>query len=82
MQRKDNTYHQLPDEAHNATPDPLPEGFAFADHQPPPDPDFKKSGGRFRKGHDPRRHKFTLEECSRGFWTAIAIWGVGIGRKL
>lgn len=27
--------------------------------------------GRFRKGHDPRRHKFTTEECQRGFWAAI-----------
>jgi hypothetical protein len=27
--------------------------------------------GHFRKGHDPRRHKFTREECSRGFWAAV-----------
>jgi len=29
------------------------------------------NNGRFRKGHDPRRHKFTTEECRRGFWAAI-----------
>lgn len=27
--------------------------------------------GRFKKGADPRRHKFTTEECQRGFWAAI-----------
>ena len=27
--------------------------------------------GRFRKGADPRRHRFTREECSAGFWAAI-----------
>jgi hypothetical protein len=27
--------------------------------------------GRFQKGYDPRRHKFTKEECSDGFWAAI-----------
>jgi hypothetical protein len=27
--------------------------------------------GRFRKGPDPRRHKFTRDECSDGFWAAI-----------
>lgn len=26
----------------------------------------RKSKGRFRKGHDPRRHAFTSEERSRG----------------
>jgi len=30
--------------------------------------------GRFRKGHDPRRHKFTREECSAGFWAGIASY--------
>jgi hypothetical protein len=38
--------------------------------------------GHFQKGHDPRRHKFTPEECSRGFYTAIAVWGISIGMKL
>lgn len=38
--------------------------------------------GSFRKGPDPRRHKFTPEECSAGFWTAIAVLGVSIGTKL
>jgi len=27
--------------------------------------------GRFTKGHDPRRHKFTLAECQAGFQAAI-----------
>lgn len=27
--------------------------------------------GRFKKGYDARRHKFTREECSDGFWAAI-----------
>jgi hypothetical protein len=27
--------------------------------------------GRFKKGYDPRRHKFTRDECSDGFWAAI-----------
>jgi len=27
--------------------------------------------GRFQKGFDPRRHKFTPEECSDGFWAAV-----------
>jgi len=27
--------------------------------------------GRFRRGHDPRRHRFTKAECQAGFWAAI-----------
>jgi hypothetical protein len=27
--------------------------------------------GRFQKGYDPRRHKFTRDECSDGFWAAV-----------
>jgi hypothetical protein len=27
--------------------------------------------GRFRKGFDARRHRFTKDECSKGFWHAI-----------
>jgi hypothetical protein len=27
--------------------------------------------GQFKKGADPRRHKFTTEECQAGFWKAI-----------
>ena len=30
-----------------------------------------KNCGRFRKGFDPRRHKFTQAECQAGFWAAI-----------
>jgi hypothetical protein len=26
--------------------------------------------GRFKKGYDSRRHIFTTEECSAGFWAA------------
>ena len=28
--------------------------------------------GHFRRGHDPRRHLFTQDECQRGFWAAIS----------
>jgi hypothetical protein len=42
----------------------------------------KANAGSFKPGPDTRRHKFTREECSRGFWTAIAVWGVTIGQKL
>ena len=43
----------------------------------------KKVRGRpFVKGNDERRHLLTEAERSRGFWTAIAVWGVGIGDKL
>jgi hypothetical protein len=27
--------------------------------------------GQFRRGPDPRRHRFTRAECQRGFWTAL-----------
>ena len=27
--------------------------------------------GRFKPGPDPRRHKFTRDECFEGFWAAI-----------
>jgi hypothetical protein len=27
--------------------------------------------GRFKPGPDPRRHKFTRDECSTGFWNAV-----------
>ena len=27
--------------------------------------------GRFQKGADPRRHKFTRDECVTGFWKAL-----------
>jgi hypothetical protein len=27
--------------------------------------------GRFKKGPDPRRHVFTKDECSDGFWAAV-----------
>ena len=42
----------------------------------------KPNHGSFRKGYDKRRHVFTPEECSRGFWTALAVWGVSMGEKL
>jgi hypothetical protein len=31
----------------------------------------KANPGWFKKGDDPRRHKFTPAECSEGFWAAI-----------
>jgi hypothetical protein len=51
----------------------------------PTTPERKKrtaNRGSFKPGPDPRRHKFTREECSAGFWTAIAVLGVSIGAKL
>ena len=67
-------YHELPDEAHTPTGSALPADFSFNDSTPPPDPDFKESGGRFVKGFDPRRHAFTAEECSAGFWAGLASY--------
>lgn len=67
-------YHELPAEAYNASAEPLPADFRFNDSEPPPDPDFKESGGRFVKGFDPRRHTFTAEECSAGFWAGLASY--------
>ena len=34
-------------------------------------PARKRNAGQFHKGPDPRRHRFTPEECSRGFWSAL-----------
>ncbi len=31
----------------------------------------KPNRGQFQKGADPRRHRFTYDECSRGFWAAV-----------
>lgn len=31
----------------------------------------KRRGRPFTKGHDPRRHRFTTEECSKGFQAAL-----------
>lgn len=33
--------------------------------------DQRTNRGWFRRGHDPRRHVFTKDECSDGFWAAI-----------
>ena len=30
-----------------------------------------KNRGHFKKGADPRRHRFTRDECMAGFWAAI-----------
>ena len=27
--------------------------------------------GWFKRGDDPRRHRFTSEDCSKGFWAAV-----------
>lgn len=32
---------------------------------------YAETRGRFRKGFDERRHRFTRDECQRGFWNAI-----------
>ena len=31
----------------------------------------QENRGRFKPGPDPRRHVFTKEECSDGFWAAV-----------
>ena len=67
-------YHELPDEAYIESAEPLPADFSFNDSTPPPDPDFKESGGRLRRGFDPRRHTFTPAECSEGFWAGLASY--------
>ena len=67
-------YHELPAEAHTPADATLPADFQFNDSTPPPDPDFKESGGRFVKGRDPRRHTFTAAECSAGFWAGLASY--------
>ena len=67
-------YHAQPDEAFHGQPAALAPDFSFNDTTPPPDPDFKESGGRFVKGYDPRRHTFTAEECSEGFWAGLASY--------
>jgi hypothetical protein len=48
-------------------------------HTPRP---CKPRGKPFTKGFDSRRHQFTQEERSRGFWTAIAKLGISAGQKL
>ncbi len=32
---------------------------------------MRKNRGWFRRGHDPRRHVFTREDCSRGYYAAL-----------
>lgn len=31
----------------------------------------RPNAGSFKPGPDPRRHKFTTAECSKGFWAAV-----------
>ena len=32
---------------------------------------MKGNKGQFKKGEDPRRHKFEHHECVAGFWAAV-----------
>ena len=50
-------YHAQPDEAFDAVAAPPPADLEIVSTQPPPDPDFKETRGRYRKDHDPRRKK-------------------------
>ena len=69
------SYHEQPDEVFAAArPEPLPADFSFNTSEPPSEADFTGTGGRFRKRHDPRRHTFTAEECSAGFWAGLASY--------
>ena len=82
MREQHSTYHEQPAEAYTPSAEPLPADFRLASDTPSSAPDYKQTRGRFAKGFDPRRHRFTREECSRGFWTAVAVWGVSMGEKL
>jgi len=31
----------------------------------------RRNPGQFRPGPDPRRHRFTRDECVMGFWAAL-----------
>jgi len=31
----------------------------------------KQNRGQFKRGPDPRRHKFSRDECVAGFWRAL-----------
>ena len=31
----------------------------------------RPNGGQFKPGPDPRRHRFTRDECVKGFWAAV-----------
>ena len=53
----------------------------------------KKRGRPFQPGEDSRRHRctsecthlrhqFTPAESSAGFWAALPLWGVSMGKKL
>jgi hypothetical protein len=63
-----NSYLAKPDEAHWNLPEADKSEVEIVSTPAPAD-NFPT--GRFKKGHDPRRHKFTPEECTRGFWAAI-----------
>jgi hypothetical protein len=80
MQEKNTTdYRQHRDEQHwtPKTPAFTAADFHFTETPAPADlfdaPAIVKpvNRGQFRKGHDARRHVFTRDECSRGFWSAI-----------
>jgi hypothetical protein len=34
-------------------------------------PTKPENRGHFRKGFDPRRHRFTREECQAGYWAVL-----------
>ena len=81
-------YFQAPDEAYWPQPQVTASQIEIvstpapvSDIEPQP-PAPRRRGRPFVKGHDPRRHIFTDEERSRGFYTALAIIGLSIGRKL
>jgi hypothetical protein len=31
----------------------------------------RQNSGSFKPGYDPRRHRFTRDECVKGFWNAV-----------
>jgi hypothetical protein len=70
MQPNNSTgYFSTPDEHYWNTQDAPRAEIVIVETEPPADAFPNK--GRFKKGFDPRRHRFTRAECSKGFWAAV-----------
>lgn len=67
MQTNHSRNHK-PDEAYWNIPTLFPDEIVIVS-TPAPQDNFPT--GRFKKGFDPRRHRFTRSECQAGFQAAI-----------